>query len=52
VAGHGEVEQVVAHILKARVQIEKQGRNNGSKLPARFSKQAILPKLLETLLSQ
>jgi glycosyltransferase involved in cell wall biosynthesis len=48
-AGHGEVDLVVKHILRAREQAPQLSRHSSSRGPSLFSKESVLPKLIAEL---
>ena len=48
-ARHGEVEQVVNHILRARAEKVQFSRNISPHLQSLFAKEAVLPKLIAEL---
>jgi hypothetical protein len=50
-AGHGEVDLVVKHILRAREEAPQLSRHSSSRGPSFFSKESVLPKLIAELVS-
>ncbi|MBA2527228.1 MAG: glycosyltransferase family 4 protein [Pyrinomonadaceae bacterium] len=51
-ARHGEVDRVVAHILKAAEQKKSLEKGNCSELASKFAKDALLPRMIQLLESE